>query len=170
MRPQTIYLPRPFKLNNRSNQISQDIKSHAIERGFTLIELVVVVAIIGILGAIGVPIYNGYITSAAETDAKNTLRVISAAQERFRLLNGAYYPNPVGTQASATIISTTLLNGQPLNTRYYSFTVQTNNCGVQPNTGIARQFCAIARRNNSAAFFIIDHTDKIYNQLNQEVQ
>ncbi|KMJ45420.1 major pilin subunit [Xenorhabdus khoisanae] len=38
------------------------------QHGFTLIELMVVMAIISILGAIGIPSYQGYIQKAALTD------------------------------------------------------------------------------------------------------
>ena len=40
------------------------------QKGFTLLELLVVVAIIGILAAVGVVAYNGYTSSAKKSAAK----------------------------------------------------------------------------------------------------
>ncbi|MFP4168032.1 MAG: type IV pilin protein [Desulfonatronovibrionaceae bacterium] len=53
-------------------------------KGFTLIELMIVVAIIGILAAIAIPNYMNYQCKAKQSEAKTNLGSIRTSQEAFR--------------------------------------------------------------------------------------
>ena len=55
--------------------------------GFTLIELMIAVAIIAILVAVAVPAYEEYITKARRSDAKTTLVAFAGAMERHSIDN-----------------------------------------------------------------------------------
>jgi len=57
------------------------------QRGFTLIELMIVVAIIGILAAIAYPSYLDYVRKSKRVDAMDALLAVQLAQEKYRLNN-----------------------------------------------------------------------------------
>ena len=60
------------------------------ERGFTVIELLVVIIIIGMLLAIAVPSYIGFRDRAANNEAKTNLRAALPAAEAYNEDNGSY--------------------------------------------------------------------------------
>lgn len=83
-------------------------KKFAAREGFTLVELIVVIAILGILAAVAVPAYSGYITKAHEAaditlvDAAKTAAQAALAKEAASVdgvvVTSSYVKATIGTK------------------------------------------------------------------------
>lgn len=72
----------------------KNIRAHAGRRhagkGFTLIEVMIVVAVVAILAAIAYPSYQRQIQKSRRTDAKTALLDLATRQERYFTMNNTY--------------------------------------------------------------------------------
>lgn len=62
----------------------------AFARGFTLIELMIAIAVLGILLAIAMPNYNKYVREARRAEAQSQMLEIRLGMERWRANNSTY--------------------------------------------------------------------------------
>jgi type IV pilus assembly protein PilA len=60
------------------------------EKGFTLIELMIVIAIIGILAAIAIPNFVSYRMRAYDSDAQSNIKNLMTAEEAYFVDNATY--------------------------------------------------------------------------------
>ncbi len=72
-------------------------------RGFSLIELVIVVVIIAIIGAIAIPKMSRGTSGAADSAVRGNLNVLRNAIELFASEHGGKFPEQIGTAGTDTI-------------------------------------------------------------------
>lgn len=128
--------------------------------GFTLIELMIVVAIVGILAAIAYPSYMEYVRKGNRTDAKTTLLQVSQTLERCftqysaynnascSVLNGGsvnsaegFYTIGVVSAATTYTLTANPVAGKTQAGDAKCTTLSLNNLGVKGATGTATAEC-----------------------------
>lgn len=71
-------------------------------RGFTIVELLIVIVVIGVLAAITIVAYNGIQTRARDSSRTSAVRQIQKSIELYKQTNGRYPPQvAIGTNAPA---------------------------------------------------------------------
>ena len=99
------------------------MKLKQANQGFTLVEIMIVVAIIGLLAAIAVPNFVQARTSARTSTCVNNLRLISAAKDQAALENGlADTATPTTTQLSP-YLKATISTGLPAEPTSGTYTI-----------------------------------------------
>ena len=86
-------------------------------KGFTLVELVIVIIIVGILSIIAIPTYQKYVVSARATEAKALLSSIRKALDLYYVEHG--FPYASTWSLGDTVSINTELGIDARNNKYY---------------------------------------------------
>lgn len=73
-------------MNNQEKRTARE----ALRQGFTLIEILVVVAIIGMLGAVAVPAYMNYLADARIATTRSLIANVDVAVKSYNMKHGKY--------------------------------------------------------------------------------
>lgn len=132
--------------------------SKSKQGGFSLIELMMTLAIVGVLLAVGTSSYQAQVKKGIRADAKRTLMEMTVKQEQYMMANGAYATNfadlnmtlPENVADNYTPVIQTWIDGAE---SFYSVQLQTKS-GAQVDDAIYNNPVWFSDgRNEPAAFW-----------------
>jgi type IV pilus assembly protein PilE len=94
-------------------------------RGFTLIEIMIVVAIVGVLMAIALPSYTSYVARANRADAKGQMLQVSQYMHKFYAANDRFDQNrAAATNVDGDLVPPGMMRSPSNGTQLYGLTVR----------------------------------------------
>jgi prepilin-type N-terminal cleavage/methylation domain-containing protein len=136
-----------------------------LSKGFTLVELLVVIAIIGILAAVGVPMYQGYISDVKAKDAQNTLQSIALQQKSYFNKQFCFYVTGSGDKAG--LINTGLFGSEfeadgpiPIANNQYSFQITGSTSSTCTGSNAVTFTATATNKRDDSEVFSISNTLK----------
>jgi prepilin-type N-terminal cleavage/methylation domain-containing protein len=118
------------------------------EKGFTLMELLIAVAIVAVLAGVGIPIYMKLQGGAKATEANANVDGIRTSLEAYKMVNNNYINATVAPRAVGVLDQ---------NQAVWAGTTGFDAIGFQPNAGVRFVYAAVPWTGAAAA--AVDATD-----------
>ncbi|MGH8231529.1 MAG: type IV pilin protein [Steroidobacteraceae bacterium] len=131
-------------------------------KGFSLIELMVALAIIAILAAIAIPMYTKQVQHSRRVDARSAVLDVAGREERYLTVAGSYAATWTQLGYNSAAATTTAL---PVGSGYYQV-VATPVAAVPPNTPPSYTVAATPvagspqLKDGACQYFSVDSTGK----------